>query len=231
MVTLAIETTGEHCSIAVTDDAGLLVERVFRHRMRLLQRLVPDALAVLADAGVTLTEVDLFAVGLGPGSFTGVRLGVMTAKAWADALSRPVVGVSTLEAIAEEHRAVQGVLIPMVRARPGEVYAAAYATDGAARSPLADARVYAPSELASLAQTIGAQQVVLCGDGVRTCGDAVDEALRAVGIRARFGQATAPRASTVAAIARERAAAGRSSNAIDLTPCYITAPSIRLRAG
>src|SRR5438105_4947992 len=123
MLILALETTSEHCSLAIRDDAGLLAERSFRHRMRLSERLMGDVEELLRDAEVALGDIEGFGVGIGPGSFTGVRLGVMTVKTWADVLNRPVAGVSALEALAYEYRGLEGFRItPVIRARPGAVY-------------------------------------------------------------------------------------------------------------
>src|SRR4051812_30284933 len=127
MIWLGMATSGDPCSIAVCDEKGLLVERSFRHRMRLSERLIGDVEAVLADAGVELSAVDAFAVDLGPGSFTGVRIGVTAIKTWADLLSRPVVGISALQAVAFPLIGSHAELIvTLIRARPGAVYAASY---------------------------------------------------------------------------------------------------------
>src|SRR5262249_35815964 len=103
MLILAVETTADLCSLAIRDGQGTLVERAFRHRMHLLERLLPDVDELLADAGVALEEIEGFAVGIGPGSFTGVRIGVATVKTWADVLQKPVVGVLSLDAVAAEY--------------------------------------------------------------------------------------------------------------------------------
>src|SRR5690348_16500250 len=103
MIVLAVETSGDLCSVAVRDGQGTLAARAFRHRMHLSERLIVDVEAVLADAGIGLEAVEAFAIGIGPGSFTGVRIGVTTVKTWADVLARPVCGVSALDAMAADY--------------------------------------------------------------------------------------------------------------------------------
>ena len=87
---LAMDTSGDVCSIAVLRGGKLISEHIFRHGMHLSERLLEHVEAVLADADAKPAEVDLFGVGLGPGSFTGTRIGVMTLKTFAFMLERPI---------------------------------------------------------------------------------------------------------------------------------------------
>lgn len=81
---------------------------------------------LLAELGLTLASFDLFAVNAGPGSFTGLRVGLTTAKAWADAFAKQVVPVSGLEAVAAESRANTEHVIPLIDARRGQLYTGLY---------------------------------------------------------------------------------------------------------
>jgi tRNA threonylcarbamoyladenosine biosynthesis protein TsaB len=105
MLILALEMTADVCSIAIRDDKGIIAERAFLHGMHLSERLIDDVDAILKDAGITLDDVEGFGVGIGPGSFTGVRIGVTTVKTWAFVRKKPVVGVCSLDALAEEYAA------------------------------------------------------------------------------------------------------------------------------
>jgi universal bacterial protein YeaZ len=139
MIWLSIATSSDPCSLALSDDKGLLVEATFRHRMRLSERLISDVDALLNDAGIELHHVDAFAVDIGPGSFTGVRIGVTTAKTWADHLNKPLVGVSALEAIASGYCGLGfDLVVPTIRARPGAFYFAGFnGMDGKEELPAA----------------------------------------------------------------------------------------------
>lgn len=131
LLILAIDTSGETCSIAVSDSAVCRVEYSFRHERRLIERIPGIVQSVLSDAGVTLADIEVFAVGLGPGSFTGVRVGVTMAKVWAMTLDKPVVGVSSLDALAEPWGFLRDVHIAtFVPTRRMESIAAFYSGNG-----------------------------------------------------------------------------------------------------
>ena len=89
--------------------------RIFRHLEFLL-----------GDLSMKLEEFDLFAVSAGPGSFTGLRVGLTAAKGWAGVYRKPVAGVSALEAVAHQSRASAPVLVPVLNARRGQIYFGAY---------------------------------------------------------------------------------------------------------
>jgi tRNA threonylcarbamoyladenosine biosynthesis protein TsaB len=129
MVTLAVDTTASFGSIALADSHGVR-EEVLLHAPEGFSNVLFGAIeALLARHAVTLPEIDLFAGASGPGSFTGVRVGLSAIKGLAEVLGKRVVAVSNLEALAEfgtsEARAT------VIDARRGEVYAALY--DGAGR--------------------------------------------------------------------------------------------------
>lgn len=227
MRVLAVETSGALCGVAVRDERGTLVARAFRHRMRLSERLIGDVEAALTDAGMTLSEADGLAVGVGPGSFTGVRLGVMTMKTWADALGKPVAGVSALDALAEEYAGVAGrVIVPVVRARPGSVYARSYIWSDSRMTPLSEPALVPLAEIGAwLGDGVG-RTCLLCGDGLERAGEELKVALNAAGWSVETAAAEAPRAAVVARIAAARLAAGEADDPLALAPLYLAAPPI-----
>ncbi|MFS8543396.1 MAG: tRNA (adenosine(37)-N6)-threonylcarbamoyltransferase complex dimerization subunit type 1 TsaB, partial [Limnochordales bacterium] len=108
------------------------------------ERLMPALERVMADAGWDPTAgVDGIAVAIGPGSFTGLRIGVVTAKALSYAWQAPVVGVPTLEALAYQAGAGRGLVCPLMDARHGRVFCAAYTCDGDVPTPRLEARLWA----------------------------------------------------------------------------------------
>jgi tRNA threonylcarbamoyl adenosine modification protein YeaZ len=109
-------------------DAEVLAERAVPSGTKHAELLTPAIQGVLADAGLTMADLDAIVVGLGPGPFTGLRVGVVTAAALADALGRPVVGVCSLDAVGTGARTV------VTDARRKEVYWATYAADGSRRT-------------------------------------------------------------------------------------------------
>ena len=138
MTVLAIETAGRAGSVAVADDTGVLAARAGDAARPHGTRLPGDALEVLAAAGRGLDDVDLLAVCLGPGAFTGLRVGIAAAQGLAFALGRPIVGISAFDALAlaafEQcpDAAVVGVWMDAAR---GEVFAARFRRDTRATAP------------------------------------------------------------------------------------------------
>jgi len=101
MILLAIETSGDPCSVAVSKDGVVIAETRFEHERRLAERLPEMIEATCLEARVDLPDVSVLAAGIGPGSFTGVRVAVATTKAWAWGSGLPVIGVPGFEAMAE----------------------------------------------------------------------------------------------------------------------------------
>lgn len=231
MLILAVETSADLCSLAIRDRQGTLVERAFRHRMHLSERLIGDVDALLADAGATLEEVEGFAVGIGPGSFTGVRIGVMTVKTWAHVLGRPVCGVSALEAVAAEYAGISDtVIVSLIRARPGSFYVGYYRpADAPGLQPILTEMQTLPGLVARLAVD-SAARYLLCGEGLLRCREALETALGEARIPAFFGRSDPPRASLCAALAAARFASGRPDDPLTLTPLYLAPPPIDPRA-
>jgi tRNA threonylcarbamoyladenosine biosynthesis protein TsaB len=192
MLILALDTSGDMCSVALARGDGT-VRSVFsfQHERRLSERLPGAITFVLNDAQTTLADVDALAVGLGPGSFTGVRVGVTMAKTLAQALDRPVVGVCSLAALAAPLLPLlaaaggDALLAAVSPARRGEVIAAFYdpaaATlahvntggsdaPGDAMAPLAPPAVVPVAEVGARAaallpaETARARRLVVCGE-------------------------------------------------------------------
>ena len=133
MITLAIDTATPHGRFALAEDGRLLAYQPHNVQGSYADALLPVVDGVLNEAGRTLDEVDLVAVTLGPGSFTGVRIGVATAKALAWALDAQLAAVSTLEAMAAEMLAgepARQLAVPVLDARRGEVFGAIYRRRG-----------------------------------------------------------------------------------------------------
>jgi tRNA threonylcarbamoyl adenosine modification protein YeaZ len=127
-------------------DAEVLAERAVPSGTKHAELLTPAIQGVLADAGLRMAHLDAIVVGLGPGPFTGLRVGVVTAAALADALGRPVVGVCSLDAVGSGARTV------VTDARRKEVYWATYAADGSRTDGPAVVR---PAELSADGPYVG----------------------------------------------------------------------------
>ena len=121
MKILAFESSAVSASVALTEDDRLVAQSFQNCGLTHSRTLLPMAEALLANCGVTINDVDALAVAHGPGSFTGVRIGVATVKGLALGADKPCVGVSTLEAMAWGARALGGSLCCVMDARTGQV--------------------------------------------------------------------------------------------------------------
>jgi tRNA threonylcarbamoyladenosine biosynthesis protein TsaB len=123
---LAIDTSGEAMGVALATREGRLLCAVQRAGLRHAEALAPAIATILAQGGVSASSLDLVACCIGPGSFTGVRIGMATAKGLAVGAGCGVVGVPSLDALASRFAAFPAVAVPVIDARKGRLYAAAY---------------------------------------------------------------------------------------------------------
>lgn len=126
MKILAFETTSHVASVAVLSDEMLLGEFTINHPKTHSQKLMPMLEMLLEALELKIHEFDYFAVSSGPGSFTGVRIGVATVKALAQPFNIPVIPVSSLEALGQPFAGFEGLICPIMDARKNEVYTALY---------------------------------------------------------------------------------------------------------
>ena len=126
MITLAFESSAKAASVALLRDGRLISQYSQCSGLTHSRTLLPMAEDLLKNAELSLSDVDLFAVAHGPGSFTGIRIGVSTVKGLAWACDKPCVGVSTLEAMAWHGLAAGGLICPVMDARRSQVYNALF---------------------------------------------------------------------------------------------------------
>lgn len=194
MKVLGIDTATGIASVAILDDDRVLAEtrsETAGHRADLL--VLVDA--VCTGAGITPRELDGVAIGAGPGSFTGLRIGMATAKGIAFALQRPLWAVSSLAALAQAELEAMpsGIVVAVLDARRGEVYAGAYRVDAGAIALIGEERVMPPSELVAFAP-----------EGARFTGDAADVYLDLASLPGTWGLTPTGEAVAKLAIAGSR---------------------------
>jgi tRNA threonylcarbamoyladenosine biosynthesis protein TsaB len=162
MKLLAVETATRRQSVAVLDGTTVLCQSDEEAGLSHAKWLVPTIDRLLQSTGLTLSDLDGFAVSIGPGSFTGLRVGLATVTGFRMVTGLPLVTVPTMEALAWNLRAEDRQLCPVLKARTGEVYWAFYRWEHAARpTRLTEERV---GSLESLTQSIKGPTVVL-GEG------------------------------------------------------------------
>ncbi|MGI6712132.1 MAG: tRNA (adenosine(37)-N6)-threonylcarbamoyltransferase complex dimerization subunit type 1 TsaB [Bacillota bacterium] len=126
MKILALDTATRVAGAAIIYEAGILAESFLNTGKTHSQRLLSLINDMLSNADLTLDEMDGFAVTVGPGSFTGVRIGIATVKGFAQVLQKPVTPIITLDALAQNAMGAHGYICPILDARKNEVYTALY---------------------------------------------------------------------------------------------------------
>lgn len=166
MKILAFESSAVSASVALTEGEKLVAQSFQNCGLTHSRTLLPMAESLLANCGFSLTDVDVLAVAHGPGSFTGVRIGVATVKGLAFGADKPCVSVSTLEAMAHGARALGTDLCCVMDARAGQVYNALFSLAEENISRLCSDRAIS---LTALAEEIRNTPYFLVGDGAELC--------------------------------------------------------------
>jgi len=212
MTFLAIDTSGDHGVVVLADLNGTVIDStIFEGRRTLSTQLMGTIDHLLKTHGLTINTVSGLAVGIGPGSFTGLRVGLTTMKTFAQVTGLPIVGVNTLAAYAGAAHPTGNVVVVATPSRRGEVYAAVYA-------PNVDPSPFASTyeALATRIGELGDNPVLLGPDA--TLDQIPSDAAR---IDVVF---TPPQG--LATIAARRLSAGDVDNPISLTPLYVVPPAI-----
>lgn len=168
MLILAFESSAKPASAALVKDGQLLSQYMQCSALTHSRTLLPMAEDMLRNAELRLSDVDLIAVAHGPGSFTGIRIGVATVKGLAWAAEKPCVGVSTLEAMAWHGLAVGGYICPVMDARRSQVYNALFKIENGRPVRMTEDRPIALDELSKEVTALNAP-VFLVGDGAALC--------------------------------------------------------------
>ena len=129
MLLLGIDTSSQAAGAAVVKDGSIICEYMLNQKKTHSARMLPMVEQMLADAEYEMSDMDGFVCGVGPGSFTGVRIGAATVKGFAQALAKPVLTVNSLETLAFGCGSFDGLIVPVVFARVDEVFCAAYSID------------------------------------------------------------------------------------------------------
>ncbi len=212
MKILALDTSTEYCSLALWLDGEILGRQVLAGQ-RHSELILPLLQEMLAEAGLTLTQLDGIAFGAGPGSFTGLRIACGVAQGLAFSANLPVVGICTLEALAQQTG--DGSVIAALDARIGEIYHAAYTKTVNGWRTVSEPALCLPQ-----------QAPLLPGDDWTGCGSGFaiyDEALRSRyhGCVSHIAGNLSPHAREVAQLAAPRFAMGLGIDPADAAPLYI----------
>ena len=215
MIVLGIESAGKRGGVALNDGPDGLAEAIFEKGMVHGREIAPAVQRLCKEAGLNPRDIGLIGVDIGPGSYTGLRVGIAAAKALAFALGRPVVGIPSLDALAEAalpHAPEETTLCAMIDARWEQVYGALY-------SPTSP-----PERKTELLATTPAEFIADVPAGAFVFGDAISrhhDLIEKAGLRPAEPDLWHPHPSVIARMALRRHETGNSGNHETLGPLYL----------
>lgn len=219
MLILALDSSAAPASVALLEDGKILSEFYINTKQTHSQTLMPMVESVLKLTKKTLDDVTCMAVSAGPGSFTGVRIGVSCVKGLSMTRNIPCAGVSTLRAMAENARQLTGIVCAVMDARCGQVYNALFRAESGKLTRLCDDRALPIAELLDECKTF-AEKIYLVGDGAELC----YKTFAAIRAELLQPQLRFQRASGVAMAAQEMVENGQTVTPDALMPIYLRLP-------
>ena len=221
MKILAFDTSAKVASVALTDDEKLLGVSNIDNGLTQSELVLPMAEDLIERLGLNFSDVELYAVTVGPGSFTGVRIGVATVKGLAFGRDIPTAPVSTLEALAENAAGLDGLIVPCMDARRGQFYTATFSSGNLGISRLTPDRAISAEELADELRSYDGQ-IYITGDGY----EAAHRLLSSLGVRLAVTPELlrSQNAASIARVALRMHKNGECVSERDLAPTYLRLP-------
>ena len=216
MKILAVDTATKSCSVAVGNGESLLAELTTVNDQTHSKHLLDMINTVVAAARLTLSDLEGFAVTVGPGSFTGLRIGISTIKGLALATRKPVVGVSSLDVLARQCIQSEFLICPLLDARKKEVYHARYRYADGCMEKVSQESASSPIDALSGIQI----PCIFVGSGAELYREVIQSELSQLAHFATGSQNTI-RASTIAFLSADRFKAQQTDDADRLVPHYI----------
>lgn len=170
MITLAVDTATKAASAAIIEDGEVRSEFLINHKTMHSRNLMPLVDAVVKIADIKKSDIDLFSTTIGPGSFTGVRIGVSAIKAMAYALKKPTVGINTLDCLAYDVYEYDKLICPVLDARNNQVYCAVYRRNKDDIERLTDYMGIRIEDLMKLIESLK-NDCIFTGDAYKLCAD------------------------------------------------------------
>ena len=221
MKILAFDTSAKTASVAVCEDGSILGVSNIENGLTQSELVLPMAEALLKQLKLSFSDIELYAVTVGPGSFTGVRIGVSTVKGLAFGRDIPTAPVSTLEALADNASGLAGLIVPCMDARRGQFYTATFASSAEGVTRMTPDRAISAEELAEELRSYDGD-IYITGDGY----EVAHRLLGALGVRL----ATTPylirsqNAISIARVAEKMYKDGLCVSERELAPTYLRLP-------
>ena len=219
MKILSLDSSAKTASVAVTDGEKLITECFGNAGLTHSRTLMPMIDNALRQADMKIDEIDAFCVNAGPGSFTGIRIGVAAVKGLAISSDKPCAGTSTLESIAYNFTDENAVICAAMDARCNQVYTAFFEIADGRVNRLCEDRAVSITELADDISAIG-KPVILAGDGAEICFNAMKDNLNNVSLSAENRRYQRAYGAALAALANEKL----FEDSALLTPVYLRLP-------
>lgn len=219
MKILGIDSSGLVASVAVAEDQTLLAEYTVNYKKTHSQTLLPMLHEIAEMIQLDLSTLDAIAVAAGPGSFTGLRIGSATAKGLGLALSKPLISVPTLEALAYNLFGTEKLICPLMDARRNQVYTGIYECRGQKQHIVEDQMAVSIEEIIEKLNQHG-REVILLGDGVPVYKEILEKELKVPFLFAP-AHVNKQRAAAVAVLAETYYAQGRAEDAAEHKPDYL----------
>lgn len=233
MITLGIDTTTLSCSVALLQDDTLLAEATLNIKKTHSERLMPLLDHLFKESGIEHEAIAAIAVAAGPGSFTGLRIGVSTARALAQGLGIPGVAVCTLDALAETIPVPDALICPLLDARRSQVYTALYRRSQKPPYQLITLLEPTAIALADLVSAIAsyAEPVVFLGEGLNSYAADLEKSLPADKMIIPPAPFRVCRASLVALAGRRLLESNPKASYLEVLPIYLRLPEAERQAG
>ena len=216
MKIFALDTATQSCSVAIIEDGELLAELTVVNRQTHSRHLLDLANTICRAVDLKPEDMDGFAVSIGPGSFTGLRIGISTIKGLAFSLNKPIVGVSSLEALAWQSVQIGFLICPLLDARKKEVYACRYRFDNNELKKVGAEMVASPAEAVRDIR----EPSIFVGNAVRLYREQISAALGNLAHYAAWGQHTI-RASSIAWLSMHGFSRKQTDDVASLIPQYV----------
>lgn len=224
MLILAIDTATPVAGVALVDEEKVIKEEFLNYKKKHSETLMPTIDRVLRECESSLTELEAIAVSTGPGSFTGLRIGMATAKGLSLASGKSLVGIPTLDVLACNVACTDALVCPLFNARKQELYAAFYDATGEFPRRVSELMACSPQDFVeyalNAAEETGRKRLILLGDGYYPYEDyfrdALGESLLKIPRHLMF-----PRASALGSLGVEKAKRKEFDNVFTIRPLYV----------
>ncbi|WP_058486302.1 tRNA (adenosine(37)-N6)-threonylcarbamoyltransferase complex dimerization subunit type 1 TsaB [Defluviitalea phaphyphila] len=220
MKILALDSSGNVASAAIVEDDKLLIEFTMNYKKTHSQTLLPIISDICKKVELDLESIDYIATASGPGSFTGLRIGVATAKGLAYGLNKPIIGVPTLDGLAYNITYTNYLICPIMDARRNQVYTAFYLWEKDNLKRESDYLAVSIDECIDLAKGYN-RPVIFLGDGVLVYKEVIKEKMTSDEVFFAPQSCNMQRASSIGSLAMILAKEGKFEDSMEFSPFYL----------